>query len=71
MRDESKLLKTDIFFSQLPISAAGTNVPELCDWLLLYPAALGVFCFKYGGWGEDSLLLNVVAISLSYVVFAV
>lgn len=70
MRDDSKLLKTDIFYSQLPMSAAGTNVPELCSWLLLYPAALGVWIFLNIGRGK-SLLLNVMAICLSYVVFTV
>lgn len=49
MRDDSKLLKTDIFCSQLLMSAAGTNVPEFCDWLLLCPAALGVFCLNVVG----------------------
>lgn len=58
MRDDSKLLKTDIFHSQLPMSRAGTNVPELCDWLLLCPAALGVFCLNVLGGKQSAIKCN-------------
>lgn len=58
VRVDSKLLKTGIFCSQLPMSAAGTNVPELCDWLLLCPAALGVFCLNLVGGKQCAVKCN-------------
>lgn len=58
IRVDSKLLKTDIFCSQLPMSAAGTNVPELCDWLWLCPAALGVFCLNVVGGKHSAVKCN-------------